>query len=144
MADLIEDLLNLSQMTIAPMHREPVDLTTMARSISEELQRHEPARNVEFAIQSSLVADGDSRLLRIVLENLLRNAWKYTAGHEKARIEVGSRIEGRAVVYYVRDDGAGFDLHQAHRLFKPFQRLHTAAEFVSRLLTIHIAFLIGQ
>ena len=129
MADLIADLLNLSQMTMAPMHREPVDLTAMARSISEELQRHEPTRNVEFAIQSSLVADGDSRLLRIVLENLLRNAWKYTAGHERARIEVGSRIEGRAIVYYVRDDGAGFDLHQAHRLFKPFQRLHTTAEF---------------
>ena len=87
----------------------------MARSISEELHRHEPTRNVEFAIQSSLLADGDSRLLRIVLENLLRNAWKYTAGHEKARIEVGSRIEGRAVVYYVRDDGAGFDVVAARR-----------------------------
>jgi signal transduction histidine kinase len=129
MADLIEDLLDLSRMTIAPMHREPVDLTTMARSISEELQRHEPRRNVEFAIQDSLLGDGDSRLLRIVLENLLRNAWKYTSGHEKARIEVGSRKEGRAVVYYVRDDGAGFDLRRADQLFKPFQRLHTTAEF---------------
>jgi len=129
MADLIEDLLNLSRMTMAPMHRESVDLTGIAHSISAELMRQDSQRDVDFHIEDSLQANGDSRLLRIVFENLIRNAWKYTAVRSRANIEIGSKKEGRATVYYVRDDGAGFDSRQANRLFQPFQRLHSTAEF---------------
>src|SRR5581483_8787529 len=80
-------------------------------------------------IQDCPIAIGDSRLLRIVLENLLGNAWKYTSGHTQAKVEFGCEKRAGGLVYFVRDDGAGFDTHQAERLFKPFQRLHSAEQF---------------
>lgn len=127
MGDLIDDLLKLSQVSSSAMHQERVDMAAIARSIANELEAREPQRKVQFVIPDSAMADGDSRLLRIAMENLLRNAWKYTSAHRTARIEFGCDAERG--IYYVRDDGAGFDQAQVGRLFQPFQRLHSLAEF---------------
>jgi signal transduction histidine kinase len=129
MTELIEDLLNLSRLTTSAMHIEHVNLSSMARSIAGELRRIDPERKLEFVISDVPDAQGDVRLLRIVLDNLLRNSWKYTSAHQQARIEFGSRQQNGHVQYFVRDDGAGFDPRSAHRLFQPFQRLHSSEEF---------------
>jgi signal transduction histidine kinase len=129
MAELIDDLLNLSRVTTSTMLREQVDLSAFARSIMEELCRNQPERNVEFHGPVSADAYGDARLLRIVIENLLRNAWKYTSQHSHARVEFGYEMRNGRLVYFVKDDGSGFDPRSAERLFQPFQRLHSAAEF---------------
>ena len=129
MMQLIDDLLNLSRVSSRAMERQPVDLGAMARSIAEELSQSQPERDVEFVIAEVDTVDGDPRLLTIVMENLLRNSWKYTSLHPKARIEFGSKVKDGKTIFYVRDDGAGFDPRSAERLFEPFQRLHPAAEF---------------
>jgi signal transduction histidine kinase len=129
MSELIEDLLNLSRVSTTGMQTGRVDLSEMARNTASTLQSREPARQVEFVIASCPAVEGDSRLLQIVMENLFNNAWKYTSGHAKARIEFGCEKRQIGTVYFVRDDGAGFDSRQADRLFKPFQRLHSEAEF---------------
>jgi len=129
MAELIEDLLNLSRVSTTAMHGEKVDLSALARSIASNLQSREPERNVEFVIANCSPEDGDSRLLQIVMENLFSNAWKYTSGRPHARIEFGRQNRAGGRVYFVRDDGAGFDARQTDRLFKPFQRLHSENEF---------------
>jgi len=129
MTDLIDDLLNLSRVTTSMMRAQKVDLAEMARSIIEELCRAEPDRKVEFIAPVVEEAYGDARLLRIVIENLLRNAWKYTSHHEHARIEFGRTTREGKTPYFVKDDGSGFDPRSADRLFKPFQRLHSTAEF---------------
>ncbi len=129
MSDLIDDLLNLSRLSTSSMHREKVDLSVFARGIMEELCRNAPQRKVEFIAAPSAEANADARLLRIVLDNLLRNAWKYTAHHDAARIEFGQESSEGRVVYFVRDNGSGFDQRSADRLFQPFQRLHSTAEF---------------
>lgn len=129
MSLLIDDLLNLSRVTRSVMQRGELDLSAMARSIAEGLQKEEPGRRVEFVIADGLVAEGDSRLMRVAMENLLGNAWKYTSKHDYARIEFGSeKLNGRPV-YFIRDDGAGFDPRYADRLFGAFQRLHGMTEF---------------
>lgn len=129
MTELIEDLLNLSRLTTSAMHMERVNLSTIARSIAEELRRSDPERKLEFVISDVADARGDIRLLRIVLDNLLRNSWKYTSAHKEGRIEFGSQHLNGQTVYFVRDDGAGFDPRSANRLFRPFQRLHSSEEF---------------
>lgn len=129
MAELIDDLLNLSRVSTAVMHREKVDLTDIAKSIADQLCRREPSRNVEFVIHECMTVEADSRLVRIVLDNLLRNAWKYTSNHEHARIEFGCQDRLGRTVFFIRDDGAGFDPGLADKLFKPFQRLHATSEF---------------
>ncbi|HZR47013.1 MAG TPA: PAS domain S-box protein, partial [Candidatus Manganitrophaceae bacterium] len=129
MAELIEDLLNLSRVTRSVMRREEIDLTLLAKSISGELQRSEPERKVTFLIQDHLNTSGDPRLLKIVLENLLGNSWKFTSRHLNATIEVGMTEKKGKPAYFVRDDGAGFDMAYADKLFGPFQRLHTINEF---------------
>ncbi|MGZ4889409.1 MAG: histidine kinase dimerization/phospho-acceptor domain-containing protein [Candidatus Angelobacter sp.] len=129
MAELIEDLLNLSRVSTTAMHGEKVDLSALAKSIAHNFQSREPARNVEFVIASCNPAEGDSRLLQIAMENLLNNAWKYTSGRPQARIEFGCQKRPAGSVYFVRDNGAGFDGRQAGRLFKPFQRLHSENDF---------------
>ena len=93
------------------------------------IQKTQPERQIEFITQSSLVTEGDPQLLYVALENLLNNAWKYTSKHAKARIEFGVFNENGKSVYYVQDDGAGFDMTFVNKLFGPFQRLHRAAEF---------------
>jgi signal transduction histidine kinase len=130
MSGLIDDLLNLSRVTRSEMHLGSLNLSAIAKSVAADLQKSEPNRLVEFVIEENLVANGDSRLLRVVMENLLGNAWKYTARHSRARIEVGrSQGENGRAVCFVRDDGAGFDPRYAARLFGAFQRLHTTDEF---------------
>lgn len=129
MDELIDDLLDLSRITATTMHREEIDLSSVARSIMEELCRNDPGRKVEFVAPLTVQAFADARLMRIVLENLLRNAWKYTSHHEKAQIEFGQTAESGQIVYFVRDDGSGFDPLSTVRLFQPFQRLHSETEF---------------
>ncbi|GEM_PF-686282 len=129
MGELIEDLLNLSRVATTAMHHERVDLSAVARHIADDLHQREPERDVVFVIAPRAIVRGDARFLQIVLENLLRNAWKYTSRHTKARIEFGVEERRGLHVYFVRDDGAGFDPARAGRLFQPFQRLHSEAEF---------------
>lgn len=129
MAQLIDDILNLSRITRSELVREQMDLSAIARTIAAELKSEQPERAVEFIIQDSVSAEGDRRLLQIVLANLLGNAWKYTGRHEKARIAFGlTEVAGKSA-YFVRDDGAGFDMEYANKLFLPFQRLHGQDEF---------------
>jgi len=106
-----------------------VDLSHLARNILEELRRRDPKRVVECKVEDSLVAEGDQSLLRTVLQNLLENAWKFTSKHARARIEFGMKQIDRESVFFVHDDGAGFDMAYADKLFGPFQRLHSSSEF---------------
>ncbi|HEV2398323.1 MAG TPA: ATP-binding protein [Candidatus Sulfotelmatobacter sp.] len=129
MTALIDDLLNLSRVTSSAMRSEKVDLTAMARSIMEELCAGDPKRKVNFVAADEAEVQGDPRLLRIMMDNLLRNAWKYTSHHSSARIEFGTVKEDKRTVYFVKDDGSGFEAKSAERLFQPFQRLHSASEF---------------
>lgn len=129
MAALIDDLLNFARASTAPLKREPVDLTAIGREICRELMGAEPHRNVNFTVDEMPPVLADEGLMRVVMDNLLRNAWKYTSHHTESRIEVGAKISDGKVVYYVRDDGAGFDPAQRARLFEPFQRLHSKSEF---------------
>jgi PAS domain S-box-containing protein len=129
MGQLIDALLSLSRVTRVELQNESVDLTQAADSVMRQLQATEPDRAVEFVNQPSVVAEGDPRLLRAVLDNLLGNSWKFTSGRSLARIAFGvTREDGRAV-YFVQDNGAGFDMAYADKLFAPFQRLHQASEF---------------
>lgn len=129
MGQLIDDLLNLSHVTRTEMHQEPVNLSALAKSIAAELKLRDPDRHVAFAIQQGLKAEGDLRLLRVVLENLFGNSWKFTSKHSRARIEFGVMRQENNPVFFVRDDGAGFDIAFQAKLFGPFQRLHTQREF---------------
>ncbi len=130
MDELIEALLALSRVTRAELKREKVDLSGLARLVLDELAQRQPERKAEFIVQEGVEAEGDPRLLRTVLENLLGNAWKYTSRRTLARIEFGLTRppDGRAA-YYVRDDGVGFDMKHADKLFGAFQRLHSVEEF---------------
>lgn len=129
MGVLIDDLLNLSRVTRAKMKHERVDLSAMAISIASEFKKREGQRRVEWLIKDGMQAFGDARLLQVVLDNLLGNAWKYTSKHGQARIEFGRRQDDGCATYFVRDDGAGFDAEYSVRLFGASQRLHGAAEF---------------
>jgi signal transduction histidine kinase len=129
MGDIIDDLLGLARVTRVEIRWEPVDLSALARGICEDLRQAEPQRNVSFLIQEGLVAQGDSALLRLALENLLSNAWKYTSKHATGRIELGMVDDDGSATYFVRDDGAGFDMEHAGKLFGTFQRLHSPNDF---------------
>ena len=129
MAELIDDLLKLAHVTRAEMSRRTVDLSQMAREIAAELRESQPDRQAEFLIVHGLVAEGDAPLLRILLEHLLGNAWKFTSGHPAARIEFGAAEAEGGRAYRVRDDGVGFDMAYADKLFAPFQRFHAQDEF---------------
>ncbi len=129
MAQLIDDLLKLSRVTRGELDHGEVDMSEVAQTVAAELQKNAPERRVTFDIAPGTVVEGDARLLRIVLENLLGNAWKFTAKHDHATIEFGVTNHDGEPAYFVRDDGAGFDMAYADKLFQPFQRLHTSAEF---------------
>lgn len=130
MGTLIDDMLRLSRAGRQPFRRERVNLSRIASSIAEELANTNGARTVEFAIAPGLEAAGDSALITIVLHNLLENAWKYSAGRSPARIEFGASTAGDGSrVFFVRDNGCGFDMAYAGKLFAPFQRLHRTEEF---------------
>ncbi len=130
MGVLIDDLLELSRVTRSELHPEAIDFSALAESIADELRHTHPARQVKVDIEPGLQATGDGRLLRIALTNLLSNAWKFTEPRPIARIEVGRYVaeDGRSG-FFVRDNGVGFNMAYAHKLFGAFQRLHTANEF---------------
>ena len=126
---LIDALLNFSRLTRVEPRRETVDLSGMAQEVAAELTLTEPARRVTFRIAEGITVNGDANLLRVVLENLLGNAWKYTGMREEAVIEFGvTEIDGKPACF-VRDNGPGFDMADAEKLFIPFQRLPGAEEF---------------
>ena len=129
MGHLIDDLLHLSRISRTELSPQQVDLSALAETVVAELRGREPGREVDIAIQPGLHVEGDSRLLQVVLENLLGNAWKFTTGRVGPRIEFGARDDASGPVYFVRDNGAGFDMNYVGKLFGAFQRLHTAAEF---------------
>ena len=129
MAQLIDDLLGLSRLSRAELSRSRIDLTDIARAVVARLQRDHPDRMVEFVVPEGVAAVGDERLLGIVLENLLGNAWKFTSKRSQARIEFGQRCEDGHSVYFIRDNGDGFDMAYVRKLFGVFQRLHSASEF---------------
>jgi len=130
MTQLIDDLLNLARVSRAQIHLQELDLGAEVADIAAELQHQAPGRHVRFTIQQPARATADPTLIRTVLQNLLDNAWKYTSGRDDAAIEFGMTPEGTSgSCFYVRDNGAGFDAAYAGKLFKPFERLHSAAEF---------------
>jgi PAS domain S-box-containing protein len=146
MGALIDDLLTLSRVTRREMRREAVDLSGLAQAIAEQLVRTDAGRDVRFTIAPGLRAQGDPHLLRVALENLLGNAWKFTSTRSQARIEFGTTLDGGQTVYFVRDNGVGFDMAYSSKLFGAFQRLHRSSDFpgtgiglatVQRIITRH-------
>ncbi len=140
MGRLIDDLLKLSRITRAEVHRQEFEISALVRSVAEEISASDPERKVNLVIMDGLVAQGDPVLVRAVLENLLSNSWKFTSRHPTATIEFGSINEQGRQVFFVKDDGAGFDMAFAGKLFAPFQRLHSREEFDGTgigLATVH-------
>jgi PAS domain S-box-containing protein len=140
MSQLIDDLLNLSRVARAEMRHQRINLSEIANSIVAELKKGDPDRKANFRIQPGLFATGDDRLLRLVLENLLGNSFKFTRNKPEAVIEFGSSAQDGQRVLFVRDNGAGFKMEYAGKLFGPFQRLHAATEYPGTgigLATVH-------
>jgi light-regulated signal transduction histidine kinase (bacteriophytochrome) len=129
MAQLIDDVLYLSKVTRAELREQEVDLSMLATLVVDRMRELEPERRVELKVRPGVVVVGDGQLLRIAMENLLENAWKFTSKQPEARIEFGMSQIGGEPTYFVRDNGAGFDMTYVDRLFGPFQRLHLASEF---------------
>ena len=140
MAQLIDDVLQLARVTRTEMRRAVINLSELANSIAAEMQKEDPERTVVVDIEDGLSTLGDKRLLGIMLGNLMGNAWKFTSKRAQAEIRFGQKQQGAELVYFVRDNGAGFDMTFADKLFGAFQRLHTAAEFEGTgigLATVH-------
>ncbi len=146
MRDLIDDLLALSRVTRAELVRRTVDLTALAHLVVADLRSRAPERVADITVEAGLEVEGDAGLLRAALENLIGNAWKFSSKRERTSIEVGATVVDGVRAYYVRDNGVGFDMARAEKLFRPFQRLHTTAEFegtgiglatVRRIITRH-------
>ncbi len=129
MADLIDDLLNMTRVSRRQVHRADFDMSMVAQSITAELARAHPQRRVETLIRPDMRVNADPDLIQVLLQNLIENAWKFTAGTEPARIEIGCEAQAAETVYFVRDNGAGFDMTYVNKLFSPFQRLHGQTEF---------------
>jgi signal transduction histidine kinase len=129
MGGLIDALLQLSRVTRGEMQRERVDLTPLTQSIGEQLRKMDPGRDVTLGIANGLVTTGDAQLLRIMLENLIGNAWKFSRQNLNTYIEFGLIRQDRIPIFFVRDNGAGFDMTYENKLFTPFQRLHAASDF---------------
>src|SRR5882724_10065560 len=129
MGQLIEDLLNLSKVSRGELARRDVDVGEIARQVFSDLQQREPGRKVEVSVWDGMQANADPRLLRAALDNLIGNAWKFSAKAEHARVEVGLLRDGTQASFFVRDNGAGFDMRYANKLFGAFQRLHSANEY---------------
>ncbi|MDJ1501517.1 PAS domain S-box protein [Xanthocytophaga agilis] len=129
MGQLIEDLMKLAKVTKSEVNKEAVNLSTIAYSILKDLQKESPGRKVVTRISDDLIVMGDEKLLGIALQNLLNNAWKYTGKREETVIELGKITENETPVYYIKDNGVGFDMKYADKLFQPFQRLHSKRDF---------------
>jgi PAS domain S-box-containing protein len=146
MAQMIDDLLNLSRATRVELRREHSDITALAGEVVAELRGRDPDRGVDVVIPDGLIAQGDPHLIRLVLQNLIGNAWKFTVHRPDAVIRLAQEQHDGVDVFSVRDNGAGFDMRFAHKLFDPFQRLHSASDFegtgiglaiVHRIVTRH-------
>ena len=146
MAQMIDDLLNLSRATRRELRRAPTDISALAHEVATELRDVDPDRVVDLVIPDGLVVQGDPHLIRLVLQNLLGNAWKFTVHRTDAEISLFREQHDGVDVFAVRDNGAGFDMRYAHKLFDPFQRLHSATDFegtgiglaiVHRIVTRH-------
>jgi light-regulated signal transduction histidine kinase (bacteriophytochrome) len=129
MGQIMDDLLKLSGVTRSEINFEKVNLSDMARKVVEELQKDAPLRKVKITITPAITAFGDKNLLNIVLQNLLGNAWKYSSKTSEPRIEMGTMEHNGKQAYFIRDNGVGFDMIYANKLFQPFQRLHKVTEF---------------
>ena len=129
MGQLIDDLLLLSRIGRAGLSRDQIDLSEIARRVSEELKKKDPDRHIEWCIEDQLLVEADSGLMRVAFDNLLGNAWKFTSKVSAPRIEVGTSQQEGVAVFFVRDNGAGFNMEWAEKLFSPFQRLHNESEF---------------
>ena len=129
MSELIEALLALSRISRHTLHREIVDVSTLAESIVLELRQKDPTRHIEVSVHPNMHVHGDRRLLHDLFLNLISNAWKFTSKTPAARIEIGQSQGGAMATLFVRDNGAGFDMTYEQKLFKPFQRLHGASDF---------------
>ena len=129
MENLITDLLDLSRITRSKMNYKKVDLSALVKNKALELQETDPERQVEFVIEEGRCAEGDTNLLKIAIDNLMNNAWKFTGKHSQARIEFGMSLQDGKSVYFISDNGVGFDMAYADKLFGAFQRLHSLAEF---------------
>ena len=139
MGHLIEDLLQLSRLARLDMQREALDLSWIALQVMESLQASDQDRQVQWIVQQGLEVMGDPRLMGIALDNLLRNAWKFSRTTAKACIEVGSKLDDGELVYFVHDNGVGFDMRFANKLFRPFQRLHDPTEYEGTGIGLAIA-----
>jgi len=146
MTQLIDAMLNMARLTRGELHEKTVDIGALAHVIAHDLQKQEPDRQVAFVIADKVTVSGDRTMLQVMLENLMHNAWKFTSNHKSARIEFGKTEMQGKMVYFVRDDGVGFDMQFADKLFRPFMRLHTETEFpgigiglaiVKRIITRH-------
>jgi two-component system NtrC family sensor kinase len=140
MGELIDDLLLLSRVGRVDLSRRQIDLSAIASGVAEELNKKDPDRLVKWCIEDQLLVEADSGLMRVALDNLLGNAWKFTAKVPAARIEVGTTQREGVAAFFVRDNGAGFNMEYAGKLFSPFQRLHTESEFPGTgigLATVH-------
>ena len=129
MSRLIDGLLMMARITRAELQRQTVDLSALAAEIADELQKREPNRQVRFEIEPDLRAQGDPNLLRILLDNLLGNAWKFSGRQAVAKVEFGGIRSKGMSTFFVRDNGVGFDMKYAHKLFGAFERLHKCSEF---------------
>jgi light-regulated signal transduction histidine kinase (bacteriophytochrome) len=129
MSAMIDDLLDLSRSTSVPLESQQTDLSLLATSVLERLTMEQPERKVETIVARKCLVNADPGLMQVVVQNLLRNAWKFTGRTDRARIEFGCSQQGKVPVFFVRDNGAGFDQRYADKLFKPFQRLHATSDF---------------
>jgi light-regulated signal transduction histidine kinase (bacteriophytochrome) len=129
MSELIDAMLKLSRFSRAEIHQDRVDLSDLAKSIAEGFKQSQIERQTEFIIEPDLIVKGDMALLRVVLNNLLENAWKYTGKCPVTRIEIGSFVKNGEKVYFIKDNGVGFDMQYKDKLFQPFQRLHRDNEY---------------
>jgi PAS domain S-box-containing protein len=129
MGRLIDDMLKLSRVTRSEFHHESVDLSTMVRAIAEELQQNNPDRAVEVVIREGVFVNGDPTLLKIALENLVNNAWKFSSREARPQFEFGTTVKEGKTACFIRDNGVGFDMAYVDKLFGAFQRLHTSLEF---------------
>ena len=140
MGKLIDDLLNLSQVSRSELRKEEVDMSKIALAVAEDLRNGQPKRSVHFVIENHVLANGDEGLLTILIENLIGNAFKFTSKHPKSEIRFGKVLMDEEEVYFVKDDGAGFDMIYAHKLYGAFQRLHGTEDFDGNgigLATVH-------
>lgn len=129
MGEIIDSLLSLARLTRTDVRRDTVDLSALAENVVAQLRVTEPERRVELVVPTHLAVRGDPQLVRVLLENLLGNAWKFTRKQPRPRIELGSTLVDERRAYFVRDNGAGFNMEYAAKLFIPFQRLHSSDEF---------------